>query len=586
MPDDPTLWEMNVYPRSGHIMAALVGSVFGSPFLGMHLVTLASLVLLWASCLALLYAAPGRTGPLAALALATLVVFTEGGLIHGAEIAPNYFFSQLIAQALGFMAIVIALWIERHWHRGYVYAFLLAAIWVMTDVHLLPTLELLGVFAGVLLLDLLRSPAGRERIGAIIVALALLMAGIATVVLHPSFSAMRSISENNGGLNLGIFGEIWSIAVLCLVVLVSCIPMLRSWWRASESHALYKYLALYGAAVAGLCLLQMVLRFFNLGSDYAVKKYVFGLVSFLFLIAALWVGNAAGAALASRTRATRLLGSAPLRVAIFGLALFFTVSSAGRTEPQADTSDIVAAERQLTSLRDSVLSPAPTGKYNLVADIAGMPVVVNYMFSLAVARTPREVAGHDFLAGTTLGPWERYGVIVSSRGHSRYAGADRCASMASGPLVVLDATCLSKVQREAALCKGSFDFSTKGRIDPGMLAGFSGAEQEFRWTEGTQVSFTCTADEPRSLAKLALAPFLTPAHKRQRVSIAVNDAAPIVAELSSASVSVVELPLPQVAPGQEMRFTIDLPDAVSPQSLGMSADGRRLGVAVRSLSFE
>jgi hypothetical protein len=35
-----------------------------------------------------------------------------------------------------------------------------------------------------------------------------------------------------------------------------------------------------------------------------------------------------------------------------------------------------------------------------------------------------------------------------------------------------------------------------------------------------------------------------------------------------------------------MVFTIDMPDAVSPQQLGIGDDGRRLGFTVRSLSFK
>jgi hypothetical protein len=587
VPNDPTLLEMNVYPRLSHVIAALAGTVFGSPFLGMHLVTLGALVLLWASCLALLYAAPGRNGALAALALAVMVYVNHGYLrVHGAEIAPNYFFSQLVAQALGFLVIVLAIRIEAHWNRNYVYAFFLACIWVLTDVHLLPALELLGLFAGLLLLDLLRgSGAGAERKRALAVALAFLAAGIGAVVLHPAFAAMRSISENNGELILGRLEPVWTIAVLCLIVLGSTVPLLLAWWRAPQANAMYKYLALYGAAIAGLCLLQMALRAFNLGSDYAVKKYAFGLASFLFLRVALWVGDMAGAFLAGQPGVATAIHGEPVRTIVFGLALLVILARAWSIAPKIDTSDIVAAERQLITVRDSALSAPSAGKSNLVLDIAQLPPTVNYMFSLAITRTPREVAGQDFFAGNKLGPWERYGVIVSSRSQSRYSGAEGCASNPAGPLALLDPACLATAQREAVVCKGSFDFSAKGRIDQTMLTGFSGPEPDFRWTEGRQASFTCKAAQKHRLAKLSLSPFLTPALLRQRVSITVNGAPPVTLELTSSAVNVVELLLPEVAPGQPLTFKIDLPDAKSPQALGLSGDSRELGVAVRSLSF-
>lgn len=588
IPNDPSLGEMNYYPRASHVLAALAGTVVGSPLLGMHLVSLASLVILWGSCLGLLYATPGRQGALGALALALLVVVNHGSLrIHGAEIAPNYFYSQLVAQAFAFLSILIAVRIEMRWHRAWVYLFLLTAIWALVDVHLLPALELLGVFAGVLLLDLFKAPAGRTRLYVGLSAALLVVAGVGAVVLHPSFSAMRSISENNGGLGLGsTFNTVLAIAVLCLIVLASTVSLLRAWWRAPDSHVMYKYLAMYGAAVAGLCLLQMVLRQFGLGSDYAVKKYVFGLLSFVFLRAALWAGNAGGAALTGAPRLSNMVRAEPFRLVAFGVALLLIVSQAARLESQLDTSNAVAVERQLTAARDSFLTPAPQGKTNLMADIDGMPVVANYMFSLAIAHTTREVAGHDFLAGTSFSPWDRYGTIVSSRASSRYAGAEQCSSIKSGPLLLLDPSCLARLQSEGTVCKGTFDFSLRGRIDPAMLTGFSGAEQDFRWTEGKQSAFTCNADKPYRLARLTLAPFLTPTHARQRVSVTVNDGAPVTVELRSPELAVIELPLPQLPPGQPVAIRIAMPDAVSPEKLGLSGDARELGVAVRTLSFE
>lgn len=586
--NDPTLGEMNVYPRSSHLAAAIVGMVVGSPFLGMQLMALFSLVLLWAASLAILYSQPNRSGPLAALVLALLVVVNHGAFrIHGAEISGNYFYSQLVAQALVFLALAAAIRIETRQHRVWAYLFLLGMLYVVTGVHLMPALELLGVLAGVLLLELFQpgiAPGARARTA--LAAAVAVVAGIAIVVLNPSFAAMRGISENNGGVSLGPLGPVWSIGLVCLIVLATTLPLLRLWHRDPAVNVMHKYVAMYGAAVAGLCLLQMALRYVGLGSDYAVKKYAFGLVSYVFLRIAMWGGSALQDRLARRPRATQVAAGPAFWLAVFGLALGVTVAQSARMTPVLDTSDVVAIERQLITLRDSALSPAAPGKTHLVADAQGMPPVLNYMFSLALARTPREVAGHDFLAGTALGPFAQYDTIVSSRGTSRFGRAAHCSKAATGPLLTLDAACLEQAMQEASVCRGNFDFTQKGGIDPAMLKGFSGPEEAFRWTDAPEAVFTCKSGPQLRVARIELAPFLAPQHPRQRLRIAVNGAQAVEVELSTPESRVIEVPLPQVAAGQALAIGFALPDAKSPQALGLGADTRILGVAVRRLSFE
>jgi len=57
---DPTLGEMNIYPRGGHIIAAIVGAFFNSTFIGIQLTTLASVAIIWLSILAILNGMPQR----------------------------------------------------------------------------------------------------------------------------------------------------------------------------------------------------------------------------------------------------------------------------------------------------------------------------------------------------------------------------------------------------------------------------------------------------------------------------------------------------------------------------------------------
>jgi hypothetical protein len=132
-------------------------------------------------------------------------------------------------------------------------------------------------------------------------------------------------------------------------------------------------------------------------------------------------------------------------VLVFGLALAVTAAGAARTRRSIDTMGVVALERQLVALHATALPAPVAGKPNLVIDTAGMPDVIDYMFSIAVARTPREAALGAFIGGEALKPVSQpsqYGFILSSRGHSRFAGAEGCSKLSSGPILVLEGECV------------------------------------------------------------------------------------------------------------------------------------------------
>lgn len=444
VPNDLSLAEMNIYPPGSHMAAAMVGKVVGSPFLGMHLVALGSLVLLWAACMSILYAAPNRIGPLSAVALAFLLVINHGALrVHGAEISGAYHYAQLVGQALAFAVLVVALRLDAGLHRTAAYVFLLLVMPVVATVHLLPALELLGVLAGLLLLDIVAAQRS-ERIRKIVVGAALLAIGIAIVVLHPSFAAMRAISAHNGGVSLGLLGPMWSLALVSVIVLATVVPLLRAWNRDRAGNVMHKYLAVYGVAIAGLCLLQMVLRHFDLGSDYAVKKYAYVLATFLVLRLAMWIGASATARAERNPRFALLAQGTPFQVGMFGIALVAAVLGCARMRQDVDTFKVVDFERQLLSLRATGALPADPRRPVLVADLEGMHIVINYMFSLAVTHTPRDVVLPYFTTGEDPGPLSQYALIATSREHSRFDADHRCAKARSESLLVLDAACVGQ----------------------------------------------------------------------------------------------------------------------------------------------
>lgn len=443
-PNDPSLGEMNIYPPASHIAAAMIGRLVGSPFLGLHLTALISLVALWAAHLSILYKAPNRAGSFTALVLALLVVLNHGSLrIHGAEISNAYHYSQLVGMALAYIAIAIAVRLDGRVHHYWRSLFLLLAMGIVASFHLLPALMLLGVLGGVLLLDVVVQEPGR-RIRSVLAGAVVLTFGVALIVLHPSFTAMRLIAQHNGGMSLGILGPMWSLAVVSLIVLASLVPLLRAWRRDPVGHVMYKYVIVYGAALAGLCLLQMGLRYLGLGSDYAVKKYAYPLGTFLIVRLAIWIGASATARGVNRPRVALLGTSAVFQVVVFGVALFAVVLGCTRMRHELDTFTVVDLERQLLAVREAVLPPAPDGKFNAIMELKDMPDVVDYMFSIGLTGTSR--AKFDYGDKLGFGPISGYGTVITSQGQPPFADAGHCALSRFETLVLLDAACLARLK--------------------------------------------------------------------------------------------------------------------------------------------
>jgi hypothetical protein len=131
-------------------------------------------------------------------------------------------------------------------------------------------------------------------------------------------------------------------------------------------------------------------------------------------------------------------------------------------------------------------------------------------------------------------------------------------------------------------------------IDLGMAGserflwyGWSGAEESFRWTEGSEAAFIFALQEDRNMTlRLKLSPFLVAEkHSSQRVEFALNGLPLNAIDLKTEGAQECVLSLPASALRPDNVLTLKLPDAVAPKSFGLSADERLLGVAVYWLEF-
>jgi hypothetical protein len=584
--NDPSLGEMNFYPRLSHIVAALLGSWLNSSFLGMQVVALASLALLWAAVAGLYTTMARNAGVWSCLALALLIALNRVSFrydLHGSEVALNFFFSQMVAQALAFATMALAAWLDAKGRPLHGLLCIALAIPVVEAAHLLPALELLGMLGVLLVVRLLAPwPARKPALKHVALSLGLFLVSVAGVLLHPSFKAMRTIAKHEGALALKGLNGASSLPVLVAVVLLIALFML---WdgagrraRRPEREPALEYLGAYGVAIGSLCLLQFLLLALGDGSAYAIRKYGFGLSSFVFIAGGLYLGRLMAARV--KAQAGALVQTMALLTVV--LAGFELGSRHGKV---LDGSDLVRLERQLVALKDGVAPPPPPGKSDVVIDLPGQSMVINYMFSIAVTHTPRQF-GEDLLSKDKLDNVAHYSTIFSARVGSRFKDRS-CDIGTGGPLLLSDAACTARALRAANVCQGALSLSGTGNVDPSMLTGFSVQELEGRWTAERSATVSCTVEQPPRAVTLALAPFLHGGLKRQRVVVGINGATVATHELvRPGEIEHLRVPIPAVQAGSILTISLTMPDAVTPKELGVGDDGRLLGVSVRGLSFE
>lgn len=591
--DDPTLGEMNFYPRISHTLAAIIGLFFNSTFLGIQLISLMALALLWGAVIFILNTLPLRVAYISSIGLMCLLATNRGYLgfeVHGAELVGNFFFSQMVAQSVVVFVIATAIYLEIKKHKEYTIIFFLIIItFIATGIHLLPALELLGVFCGIIVINnyILLNGARHQRLKMHLWYLAAITAAVASVFLNPAFTAMRKISENNGGLLLTHISNTIELILLCLLVLVISVLLLILWNKNKDNsgYVAIKYLGLYGGSMALLCLAQIAVLKFGYGSEYATKKYAFGLFTHLFISFPILMGffleNISSNIFFDDSLKKGLLRSTIVLLTYSGAFLL----SIPQTKT-IDTSDVVSLERQLIALRDVAL-PTSSIKSNVVIGLADMPVTINYMFSIAIMKTPRLIAIPDILVSHQINDISNYNAILTSVDSKPYYLSTCKLPVSSGSIALLDADCVGEALINSNLCSGDFDFSSNGFIDRSIISGFSGSEDHGRWTDSKNAKFTCTIKEKMpTKVKIHATPFLYGSHNIQRLVVTIKSSVNEYILSNTSGWRNIEIALPASKAGEKMTIDFHMPDAISPKQLGLSEDNRLLGIGIKSISFE
>lgn len=584
---DPSLGEMQIYPRLSHRIASAVGGLFGSPLAGMQIVGLSSMVVLWAAIAWMLWSQPSEQAR-RATTIVLIGLIVGGSFLHldfwGEEIVRNYFYAQFVAQAAALVVLAIALTCSQaRLSRFVVYGVLIVGIAIIEFLHLLPAVELLG-FLGLLVISDLCVPMRRWNIRSLLVSAIFPFVALIVVVASPVFRAMASISENNGVLRLPYVPDRAALLGLVLVTVVSSIVGMRYWVGLADEQRrreqlVVKYFAIFGLSVSVLCLLQMAALALGRGSEYACRKYAFGLWTVLLINVALALGRHL-----VLTRSGRSSVSV-LRTAFDYCAMALVISVAMLTifpgKKYLSLSGLLSMEHRLEAVKAAEPAVAP-GTSTYAIQLPGEPPLVDYLFSLGIFRSARSANTIDILQNRDLSLPGQIGLIVTSREKSRYDISACQRSSADPALALIDGQCYAKSIPDRRFCRGEMHLT-----DAQLMQGFSWPEENGTWTDGNVAAFHCempqhAAAYPEQIRISGFA--FVPSTHVQHVSVSVNGGPShdFLFDSSRSDQSMV-LPVPKGAAVIQIRFS--LPDAMSPYKAGMSGDRRELGLYIESIQL-
>jgi hypothetical protein len=584
----PILGEMAVYPRYAHALAAIVGTIAHSPFLGMQVVATAALIASWTAIASFARIAPARASWFFTVTLLCLLAINRVTLnldLFGHEIVVNYFFSQLVGQAC-FLILVAGCARYEYKHGFSIVPPLIAIVFAVASagLHLLPAIE--GVGYGLLIMASYAASDRRfwKRRALLLVA-ATALAAIA-IYHHPAFGAMRTISDNNGYLPLSSLSTLPRLMVLAGLVGLASFALIcwsLPWHRYAlpQGAAAARHIGCAGGAIALLCILQAIAAKLGIGSDYACRKYAFGLSSFLFidtayLVAMILLRNERLVA-ANRSSALAWLQPSLLIAAMW----IFTFS---RSHREVDAPSFLAMEGAATTAWQTGATVGSQHAYARGLVLGGMSNVANYLVSQAIFGSPRDGNGYAPLYDRDFPNPESVGAILSSTAHPSVWSDAACVKTRLGDgFVISDGPCI--LSKFSDVCRDTFDFSSAGFLPGSMMSGFSSAEAAGRWTDGDIASVTCkyaTDARPAHELLIDVEPFSPNGHI-QVLDIAVNGVHAGNYRLSAPMTLAVQVPDGAWQDPNALTVSLSLPQAISPKDAGISSDGRKLGLMVRRL---
>ena len=135
-------------------------------------------------------------------------------------------------------------------------------------------------------------------------------------------------------------------------------------------------------------------------------------------------------------------------------------------------------------------------------------------------------------------------------------------------------------------------FGRAGNAQPYLTGGWSAPEDGFTWTNGHNASLLIPMEPTRSPSVrliASFAPFLAAGIVyEQTVNVLVNGQKAGEWNITTGGIQELTLTIPKglLGDSDSLYITFDMPDAVSPKSIGAGKDRRMLGIALRTLALD
>jgi hypothetical protein len=553
---------MAVYPPAAHWMAALLGWIAGSGLVGMNLVTIAAVFVCYLFIVSMV--SEGSWSRIA-IFFALFLAFRFTGSMVGWEVRSNFFYPQLVADALYFGCLFWMARVQRDLSRAFVFiigGFLTMWVQPLIAVHIFATgLALLAFECAKDWIAQRRFPLKPA-----LVTLGATLLAAAIVVEHPAFKVMRAISANDGYLAIG-YSQIMLVASVC--ALLGVINMSR--YVRSKAGAIDAVIASAVIGAAMLTYLQFaLLKLHGDGSAYAVKKHMF----LVFTLGSMNFVRLAGSAL-HPARATRLQYPG---LGIVAAAVMSSFALKGFDTP------VAPVVRALTYADRAVVDNLPPFRPgNTAADDASLPLIANVMISLTSFQHPFDARAIAWQEGASIKRDIPYVMVrrtddVDRKCQRRYAEGQE--------FVVVEPACLKRYTFDSPL-----NFSSKGNAASYLGNGWGAPEEWGAWSLGNiggemDLVIPSGTKGPLRLQVDAIS-YVNRRHPSQEIIVEVNgkDIANWKFEQTSPAGRRSALIPADLVSGGSLHIVFKAPGAVSPAQMGESADARSLGIGLKTFTL-
>ncbi len=278
------------YPPIAHIFGALIGHIVGSPFSGMHAASLAFVGVTYA----LIFAGAQNRDIVTTVIVYTICLFafpffSRDQFIFGNEIRVNFFYAQSAGHAT--MLAVLFVLAARKRSKTEVLA-VPALVFVLCWLYPLCSLQVAGGAIALWMLEVIRcavSQNGNLRQRSFQLA-AMTVLSMAAFRFHPTYSTMRAISDHNGAIAANIRISTLSLVAFFLFVASCALAYLAMRGKSGFVNPLFLAAAGFGASLVFAAHFAVFIVT-GAGSEYALLKHAYSIVTLAIVAAACLIGH-------------------------------------------------------------------------------------------------------------------------------------------------------------------------------------------------------------------------------------------------------------------------------------------------------